>query len=237
MEAAPPHDPPVDPSSRSLGRRIVDTFFAPGELCASFGERPPWLLPVLIAMLITAVGFLLLPTDLYVEQMREQLRGNPDAARAMDPETMAKWGRLSGAVLGPLGMLVGVFITAGILALIFRVIMSGEAGFRQYLGVAGHASLITALGTAVVVPLWIATGDMQTRLSLALLTPFLEPTDFLHRVLQGIGVFEIWWIAVLGIGVSVLNRKLSWGTAAAIVFGVYLLFLVGGATLATVFSR
>ncbi|CAN5166189.1 hypothetical protein BH23GEM4_BH23GEM4_01760 [soil metagenome] len=56
--------------------------------------------------------------------------------------------------------------------------MSGEAGFRQYLGVAGHASLITAL-----------------------------------------------------------NRKCSWGTAAAIVFGVYLLFLIGGATLATLFRR
>lgn len=155
----------------------------------------------------------------------------------MDSESMAKWGRLSGAVFGPLGMLLGVFLTAGILALVFRVIMSGEAGFRQYLGVAGHASLITALGTVVMVPLWIATGDMQTRLSLALLTPFLEPTNFLHRVLQGIDVFGLWWIAVLALGVSVLNRKFSGGTAAAIVFGVYLLFLIGGATLATLFQR
>lgn len=237
MQATSPYESPVEPPSRPLGRRIVDTFFAPGDLFASFGERPPWLLPVLIAMVVTAVGFFLLPTDLYVEQMRDQLRSNPEAGRAMDPESMAKWGRLSGAVFGPLGMLLGVFLTAGILALVFRVIMSGQAGFRQYLGVAGHASLITALGTVVMVPLWIATGDMQTRLSLALLTPFLEPTNLLHRVLQGIDVFGLWWIAVLALGVSVLNRKCSWGTAAAIVFGVYLLFLIGGATLATLFQR
>ncbi len=93
--------------------------------------------------------------------MREQLRSNPQASRAMDPATMTRWGRLSGAVGGPLGMLIGAILTAGILALVFRVMMSGEATFRQYLGVAGHASLITAPGTLVLVPLWIATGDSR----------------------------------------------------------------------------
>lgn len=236
MEATLPHEPPAE-RTRPLGRRIIDTFLAPGELFASFGERPPWFVPLLVAMVVTAIAVAFLPTELYVEQMREQLRSNPQASRAMDPATMAKWGRLSGAVGGPLGMLIGAILTAGILALVFQVMMSGEATFRQYLGVAGHASLITALGTLVLVPLWIATGDMQTRLSLALLTPFLEPGDFLYRVLRGIDVFGLWWIAVLALGVSVLNRKFSWGTAAAIVFGVYLLFLVGGVALATAFQR
>ncbi len=55
MEATLPHEPPAE-RTRPLGRRIIDTFLAPGELFASFGERPPRFVPLLVAMVVTAIA-------------------------------------------------------------------------------------------------------------------------------------------------------------------------------------
>lgn len=213
--------------SRSLPRRILDTFVSPGELFAGFGERPPWVGPLLIATVVTVAVFALVPEEIFLEQIREQLRDAPRGAGAPDPETLLGFARVAALATAAFSAPITALLVAGVLTLIFRVFMGGTATFRRHLGVAAHASLIPALGALLTLPLWIATGNLQTRLSLALLTPFLQPDSFLYRLLQGLEVFTLWWIAVLALGAAVLNRNIGWGKAFAILFAVYLVLVAG----------
>jgi hypothetical protein len=84
-----------------------------------------------------------------------------------------------------------------------------------------HAALISALGVAVTLPIWIVTGDMTTQLSAALLAPEL-PDGLAHSLLQALAVFNIWWLAVVALGVATLNRgKISMLAAAGVIFGIF----------------
>lgn len=223
MEAhAPVHAEAEAAGPGSLGRRILDTFVSPGELFSRLGPTPPWFDVLLIAAVVTTAAMLLAPAEAWLATSREAWNNmEPEARKAMTPEAMARIAR----VTGPIGALIGTFITAfimaGLLKLVFGVMMGGEATFAQYRSVVSHASLISALGIAVTLPIWIVTGDMTTQLSAALLAPDL-PKGVVHSLLQALAVFNIWWLAVLALGVATLNRgKVSMIAAAGVIFGVY----------------
>lgn len=221
-------DAPASPApARPLPRRALDTFVSPGELFAGFGERPPWVGPLLVATVLTVAAFALIPEEVFLAQVREQLQGAPRGGRAPDPETVVGFARVAAVASAALSPWITALVVAGLLTLIFRVLMGGTATFRQHLGVAAHASLIPALGTLLTLPIWIATRDLQTRLSFALLTPFLESDSFAFRLLQGLEVFTLWWLAVLALGAAVLNRGVGWAKAAAVLFAVYVVIVAG----------
>jgi hypothetical protein len=168
-----------------------------------------------------------------MEQIQEAFRDNPEAAQVIDSETMATMGRVTGAVAAFFSPAITALLAAAVFALIFRLMMSGQATFRQYLGVTSHATLIPALGALLTVPLQIATGDLTTQFSLALLTPFLEADSVLFRVLQAMNIFTLWALAVVSLGVHVLNRHIAWIKAAAVLFTIFLVVVVAGALIAS----
>lgn len=239
-DAAAPEETFAEPApvdDRPLGRRLVDTFVAPGRLFAGFDETPPWLGVLLIAAVLTSLAIALLPTELFVEQLREAMREaarqNPETAGMIDPERMGGVGRISGAVAAFFSPWITALLAAGVLALVFGLMMSGPATFRQYLGVTSHAALIPAVGALLTVPLQIATGDLTTQLSLSLLTPFLDAESVLFRVLQAMNIFTLWALAVVALGVHVLNRRIGWFKASAVLFGIFVAVVVTGALIAS----
>lgn len=220
---APGHSQAEAASPGSLGRRILETFVSPGELFSRLGPTPPWLDVLMVAAVVTTAAMLLIPTEVWLASSREALNeiADPKAREAMSPETMARFSRIS----APIGAFVGTFVTAlilaGLLKLIFGVMMGGEATFAQYRGLVSHAALISALGMVVTLPIWIATGDMTTQLSAALLVPELPP-GVVRSLLQALAVFNIWWLAVVAVGVAAVNRgKVSMAAAAGIIFGIF----------------
>jgi hypothetical protein len=129
------------------------------------------------------------------------------------------------------GTLIMAFVVAGLLKLVFGVIMKGEATFAQYRSIAAHAALISALGTLVTLPVWIATGDMTTQLSAGLLAPEL-PKGILSSVLNALSVFSLWWLAVIAIGVAAVNQRISFVKSAGVIFGIFLVVAVIGGAIA-----
>lgn len=205
----------------SLGRRILDTFFAPGELFSRFGATPPWVDVLLIAAVAGTLAMALVPTEVLLNMARDSIsQMEPAQRRAMKPETMANISRYTGPIAVFIGTFLSAFVLAGILKLVFGVMMKGEATFAQYRAVAAHAALISALAALVTLPVWIATGDMTTQLSAGLLAPE-PPKGVLSTLLNSINVFYIWWLAVVAVGVSVVNRRISVVTAGAVLFGIY----------------
>jgi hypothetical protein len=210
-----------------LHRRIFATFTSPGELFESFRAHAPWFGPLVISTLVAVLLVAAVPEEVFVAQTEGAVnrRGEPVAITS-DPSEIARFGRY----LGMLGVAVAhpitAFVIAGVLALVFTVLAGGSAEYRQYLAVTTHALLIPALGGLVALVIQLAGGPADAPLSLALLAPGMEPDSALYLVLQALNVFTLWMIAVLALGVSTLNRGRSWGSAAAILLGAYLVLEV-----------
>lgn len=214
-------EPAASTSPGSLGKRIIDTFVSPGELFSRFGATPPWVDVLLISAVAATLAMALIPMEVHLNFAREAISQMEPAQRgAMKPETMANIGRYT----TPIGVFVGTFLSAfvlaGVLKLVFGVMMKGEATFAQYRAVAAHAALISALGALVTLPLWILTDDMTTQISAGVLAPDL-PKGMLSTLLGSLNVFYIWWLAVIAVGVSVVNRGISAVKAGAVLFGIY----------------
>ncbi|HEY0155316.1 MAG TPA: YIP1 family protein [Longimicrobium sp.] len=219
---APVHSEAEAAGPGSLGRRILDTFVSPGELFSRLGPAPPWLDVLMVAAVVTTVIMILIPSEVWVASSREAWNNlEPAQRKAMTPEAMARIARITGPIGAFIGTFIMAFVVAGLLKLVFGVMMGGEATFAQYRSVVSHAALISALGLAVTLPIWIVTGDMNTQLSAALLAPDL-PKGVVRSLLQALAVFNIWWLVVLALGVAAVNRgKVSMAAAAGVTLGVF----------------
>ena len=222
IDAAALHsEPAASTGPGSLGRRIIDTLVSPGELFSRFGPTPPWVDVLLISAVIGTLAMLLVPTEVLMNMARETIsQMTPQQRAAMKPETIANVGRITGPIAAFIGTFLTAIVIAGVLKLVFGVMMKGEATFAQYRGVAAHSALISALSALVTLPVWIMTGDMTTQLSAGLLFPEL-PKGLLSTLLASLNVFYIWWLSVIAVGVSVVNRRISVVTAGAVIFGLY----------------
>jgi hypothetical protein len=232
-------DPPVTGETQqeadpgSLPRRILDTYLSPIALFSRFGTRPPWVDVLMVSAVLTALLTLLIPRELLEQQMREAMaqRPPPAGAPAPDVETMVTFGRVFAAagqvVMHPLAAL----LAAGLCTLVFGMLMGGGGTFRRHLAVVSHAALVTPLGFAITLFFIIQSGNVTTQLSLALLVPGLEAESFAFRVLNAHGVFTLWWLALIGVGASVVNRGVSALTGVAVVFGINLAFVAASAAL------
>jgi len=216
-----------------LPRRAVDVFVAPGQLFAHFRDRTPWVGPLLIAIAVGIAIILVIPSELFVEQARESIRRAGDAAAQMpDAATLAGFARIAGAASVLVATPLMAFASAGVMALLFSVLGGGEAKFRQYLAVVTHSMLITALGGVVTLGIQLLLGDLEARLSLALLTPFLDDRSFAFRILSGLDVFSLWAIVVAALGISIVNRRTTWAVASVVLLGIYVTLLAGVAAIA-----
>ncbi len=220
--ADPSATPAPEPHAGSFPRRVIDTFFSPVALFSRFGARPPWVDVMILSVVLGAIAFALVPREVWVATMEEAMRGQPDAP-PVDAEAMAGMQRvfgLIGAVLFPWIMLV---VVAGVLVLLFSVILGGRATFRQYLSVAAHASLIGALGQLVALPIMIQKGIMTSGLTLGALAAGMDPESFVYQFLNAFNVFLIWQLVVMGLGASALNRRIGAGTAVGVLLGLNVL--------------
>lgn len=205
-----------------LARRVIDTFVSPGRVFEHFRTHTPWAGALAVSVVAGIAVVLAIPQELYVDQAREAIRQAGDAAAQMPaPETMAGFAKIGGAIGVLLVTPIMAFAAAGIFALLFGVIAGGGVRYVQYLAVTTHAMLITSLGGLIGLPVQILSGDLGTRLSLALLVPGLEAGTFAHTLLHAFDVFAIWSLVVAALGVSVLTRRIGWGAASAVLLGIY----------------
>lgn len=213
--------PAQEPSPGSLPRRIADTFFSPIALFQRFGARPPWVDVALISVVLSTVAYALIPTEVWVAAAEEMIRQRPDSARGMEPEAMAgmqRWFSVGGVLVMSWVMLA---VQAGIMVLLFSVLMGGSATFRQYLSVVAHSMLIGAVGMLATLPIIIQRQDVRAGITLAALVPGADPQSFVYQFLNAFSVFLVWQTVVMGLGAHALNRRLGAGTAVGVLLAVY----------------
>jgi Na+/melibiose symporter-like transporter len=211
-----------EPDAGSFPRRVVDTFFSPVALFQRFGARPPWIDVTILAIVLGAIAFALIPQEVWQTTMEEAMRQRgQELPPGADPESMASMQRMFGLVGAAIMPWIILAIQAGIMVLLFTVIMGGKATFRQYLGVAAHATLIGAVGQLASLPIIIRQGVMSQGITLGALVSGMDHESFVYQFLNAWNVFLIWQLVVLGLGASALNRRIGAGTAIGVLLGVY----------------
>lgn len=244
LEAVPTPAPTDAEPSMSVLQRAVAIFTRPTAAWSGLRTRAQWWFPLLILTLVN-VAFsaalwerAILPMQL--DAMEEQVAaGKMDAAAFDRAETMMRspaglaFAVLPWIILSPLFSLLAALI----LMIAVGFMLGGKLPFRQAFEVSTWSGLIQVPGVLVTgVLAWTKQTMEGVHVSLAALLPEPEKTDrvmgSIVGILDGLGPFAIWWIAVVVIGASVLSgaprKRVAWAVGGIYV-GLLVFFVVLGA--------
>lgn len=194
---------------------VLDLFtilYDPPAVFARVKEKPRFWGPFIgLAVLQVVVAALMLPYSKAVMQAMAQARGGAGAAAA-DPSRFA----VIGVVLAPIGVAIGLLLTAGVLWILVSV-LAGEASFRHLLSVATYVAITgVLLGLASVAVLMLGGGrvesmaDLRPGFGLDLLAP--DASGFVKTLLWMVNPFTLWGLVLTGLGVAGTHST-SKGTA------------------------
>ena len=249
--------PPLE-DAPSLVDRMVGIFTSPATLFEKMSAHPPkvidWLIPVLIAAVITVLStFLQMNDPEIVEQMYEtqvekmeskyekSVENNEmteaEASEKMaefdeyfTPEVIQYWAYLS-IITVPLALLVKLLLGGLLYFLIARFALKGLGDFSHALTVYGTAHYIVALQALVMLVITLVTGTSSTGTSITAIGGF-DSTTLVGFILSKADIFSILIVYTVGVGLSKMYRAESSGKYIAAVFalwfgGTLAMFLLG----------
>jgi hypothetical protein len=114
-------------------------------------------------------------------------------------------------------------LVAGIMLLIFNVVMGSDATFKQAYAIVAHSQVLLVVQQMFILPLNYLRETMASGTTLAVFMPMLNEKAFLARFLGWIDLFRIWWLVSLAIGAAMLYKRKS-GPIAWTLIGLYVLF-------------
>lgn len=209
-------DPPID----GLPQRLLSVLFSPGKLMDQLAARPVWLGALLVSSILVGISVALIPTEMMLEAQRQAA-----LERGVEfnmPEAAIRVMRIVTPIVTVLSTLIFTAIFAGLYTLIFAFVLGDDGSFKQYLAVVSHAWFIAALFGLLITPLRISTGDAQLTLNLSNLLFFL-PDGYVLNVFRMLDLTQIWSTLVIAQGVHAIDRRRSFGSAAAILLTILLI--------------
>jgi hypothetical protein len=231
------------PAPKGLAARIVGVIFSPGETYQSIAAHPRILgVLALTTILMAAAVFAFLSTDVGINasldqqmQVMESLRINlPDEVYDQIEARAPRARFYAGGSLLVMSPLICAAV-AGVVLLIFNVVMGSDATFKQAYAVVAHSQVLLVIQQLFILPLNYVRETMASATTLAVFVPTLKETTFLARFLGWIDLFRIWWLVSLAIGVAMLYKRKS-GPIAWTLIGLYVLFALVVATALTAYA-
>ena len=211
-----------------LPARFVGIITAPKETFQSVAAHPRWFgMMLLVTVIIALCSALPMTTEAGKEAtLRASVEGMEQFGVTVSDQM---YEQLRGQLwFAPYQTAIGILfispimtvVFAGILYLVFNVLMGGDATFKQLFSVFVHASVISALQQLFTGPLNYFRGAVTSATNLAVLLPMVDPKSFVGRVLAMTDLFLIWYLLVLAIGLAVLYRRRTQPIALTL-YGVY----------------
>ncbi len=218
---------------QGLLSRIMNVFVNPQKLFVYLKHKPDFWAPLVLTILISMIsGYYIGP--IAIDEQIQRIENNtriPEEARMkmIDNLEASKTGtrRLIAVFVPPL---ISVPLFFLIIAFIFwamgNFVFARQVRFGQMFAAVTYANLVPLLlGTVIKLPLIMATHSINVQTSLAL---FLSPEQqgtFLYSLLSSFDVFNLWYLAVLGIGVSVFY-EVTRRRAFTLVFGLWFVWVI-----------
>jgi len=127
------------------------------------------------------------------------------------------------AITGPISQAIfwpiAIAIEAGILLVVFSLLMGGAATFKYVHAVVWHSSVIVAAQQVFSIALSYASGKLAGA-NLGIFVPMLDEKSFVTLFLGSIDLFFVWATISLAIGLGVLYRRRT-GPIATTFLGIY----------------
>lgn len=98
-------------------------------------------------------------------------------------------------------------VTLAVAAVVQALARRGRArtSFAEALAVVTHASVPLALGQLAALPAHVVRESLTSPFNLAVLAPGLDEGGLAARLLGGIEIAGLWWLALVAVGVTVLR--------------------------------
>ena len=243
--AAP--QPPSAPLSQI--ERVVDTFVAPTKTFTDLRRSANWLVPLLLIVVATEALVFVADRRLGFEKIAENgLALQPKQAARLDqlsPEDRAKQMQTVAKVsaiasyASPIFVLVFLVIIAAVLLGTFNFGMGAELTFNQCMAVCMYTSLpLIIKDLLAILALMVGSGDgftFQNPVASNLSGLVDTSSHFLYAVAMQLDIFAIWTLLLAGVAFSCLT-KVKRGTCLAVVFGWWVVFVLGIAGFSAAFS-
>ena len=228
----------------SVVGRMVRVFYAPSETFEAVSERrtaADWLVPTaLVAAVTTVAALFVLPivTEFNQEAMQQQMQSMSAEEREMAEKFQSQGAaQVATLIATPIMMFIYLFTSAA-LCLVLGKLFGGLLSYGQALAITAYAGLIT-LPQQVLTALLVSakrTPEVQMGLGLFLSEEALQ--SFGGRFLASIDPFLVWWMVLIGIGLSIvgqLDRNRAY-IGAAVLAILWIAGFAGWVTLGAAFT-
>jgi hypothetical protein len=234
-----PGDEPLTLGGR-IGR-IGGALVSPVKTFQAIARRPTWAAPLILWILMAgATSVIVTPKIDFEHLMRQRMaqRGvvmsDEQLQRTVAAQERFRW-------IGEVAAVVMPVIIAGLVALLFfgAFAAAGQKAmsYTQSIAVTTHAfvpQILAGFGTAIVA--WrmdridpAGLGDLLCSNPACFATGTLAPA--LHAALQAVDLYVAWTLVLMVIGYAAATR-LSRGFTAAVVVGVWILYVIAKVALA-----
>lgn len=260
MSTPPPMTAPVPPASQPLQpglsepARLINTFIAPRKTFEDLKVNSRWWVPFVLSAVIT-LGFGVIAGQKidFVRFVEQQIERSPKAQKRLEQATpeqreqgiaiQAKITKISFYAYFVV-IFIGGLIFAAILMAIFNFMLGAEVPFGRSLAVVFYSFFPWNLATILLGVSLLVSADPNT---IDFNNPmptnpafFLDPTGnkLIYGLLQGVEIFRIWAVVLLGLGFAAAssNRKPSTKTAITTTFVIYGILVLIGIGFKVVFS-
>jgi hypothetical protein len=211
--------------------RIFGIFHRPGEVYQNLSDKPDWIAPFIIVLLVFLIFVsLTLPTIILPEQSKTVLENLPEEMpEERKEEIVERMTGTQGMIFGIIGTVFSalflLFARAGIFLGIFSL-FGGKSTYKHSLAIVSYAMLIHVPDSIVKGILMFIKQTPRVYTSLALLMPGADPlTSKPFQLLGRFDIFTIWELSLLSIGFAIMN-KLPVKKSAGIIFGIWIIWIV-----------
>lgn len=203
--------------------RVMQSIFSPSKAFQELDNKPAWL----IAFLIIGTGTFLISyfTSPYIVQAGiSDLPSNINSEHYENIVKLLQRSQFVGLALSPLFMFLKLLINALILWLVTNLFT--ELKFKKLFSLVVHCGIITFLRAILSYIILRLRGlqsikspaDLQVFLGLDMFTRNQELSLPLKVFLNNINVFSLWWIWLLGLGLSIFTKISRKKTLMIVVF-------------------
>jgi hypothetical protein len=232
--SAPEAQPRINPFGR-----IVGVFTSPKQTFASIAERPSWIAPLLLMMVLaTGVGVMLNTKMNWGEYIRHKAEENARFAQMSEEQKdqalagqVKFWTNLSygvGIVAVPISTLIFALIYFGA----FNLFRGAGVRYAQAFAITAHAFLPSAISSIlalIILPLK-SYGEVDPEnvvaTSLKAYLPDSAPKPLL-ALGSSLELFFIWCLVLVAIGFAAANpRKVKLESSLGIVFGLWAVWVL-----------
>jgi hypothetical protein len=243
-------DDESQPKGLGEGSRLAGVFFEPAKTFRDVASRPNFWAPLILVIVVSLIYMVLFGQHVGWERMIRHQTETSTRAAQLSPEqreTQIQMGAKFAPIFTYAAILVGVplvtLIWAAILLGIVKGMMSAQVRLKQVFAIICYASL----PGVIMAVLAIAVMFMKPPDDFNLQNPLVfnpgafmdqaSTSKFLYSLASAIDLFRLWTLVLIAIGLKAAGGKqLSMGGAMTAVFLPWVIWVLGAASVAGIFS-